>query len=80
MKVGLKDINGKELQDGQRIRIFDKQEHGYVVKGIIKYLPAAFMIYPDDGSHQLLLYWYVREDKIEDEMIARERYEIEIFE
>lgn len=79
MEVGLKDINGVELQDGQHIRIFDKQDNKYVIKGIIKYLPAAFMIYPDDGSHQLLLYWYVRESKTDvDETTARERYEIEI--
>jgi len=75
MKVGLKDINGIELQDGQHIKIFDKRDNEYKVEGVIKYVPAAFMIYPDDGSHQLLLYWYVRNDIVENSL---ERYEIEI--
>lgn len=79
MKVGLKDINNKELEDGQHIEIYDKSDDRIVVKGIIKYTPGAFVIYPDDGSHQLLLFWYVRKDKFkDDEMSARERYEIEI--
>ncbi|MDD4779166.1 MAG: hypothetical protein PHT02_00990 [Tissierellia bacterium] len=77
MKVGLKDINGVELKHGQSIRIFDKED-GYrmVVDGIINYVPAAFIIHPKDGSHDLLLYWYLRNDEIID---VTERYDIEIY-
>lgn len=77
MKVGLQDINGKELESGQHIIIYDKLYNEVAVEGILKYLPGAFMIYRKDGSHKLLLYWYIRDDEVEN---ARERYDIDIIE
>ena len=75
MKVELKDINGIELQNGQHIIIYDKLDNKVAVEGVIKYVPGAFIIYPKDGSHKLLLYWYIRDDEVEN---TRERYDIDV--
>lgn len=71
-KVGVKSSNGIELEDGQVIKIYDKEDaYKIAVDGYIWYTPSAFMVHNNKNNRDYLLYWYLKDDK-------GDQYEIEV--
>jgi hypothetical protein len=72
MKVGACSHNGIELENGQIIKIYDKEDaYRIVVDGYIWYTPSAFMVHDNGANKDYLLYWYLKYDR-------KDQYEIEV--
>lgn len=72
IKVGATSANGIELEDGQLIKIYDKEDaYKLVVDGYIWYTPSAFMVHDNKDNRDYLLYWYIKADR-------KDQYEIKI--
>jgi hypothetical protein len=72
MKVWATSHNGIELEDGQRIKIYDKTDaYKVIVDGHIWYTPSAFMVHDNGANSDYLLYWYLKADR-------KDGYEIEV--